>query len=208
VSEVSGVWRLAFAGLAGALLAGAALLLARHQTQAPPPVVAILTAVPTHAFPTRTPTPHPYQVYVTGAVATPGVYTVRPGTRADDALAAAGGALPDADLEHINLAAPLTDGEQITVHHLGDPTATPAGGVKKPAGRIVPTATPLGDWLLNINTASATDFRALPGIGKTTADHIVSYRDQHGPYAGVDDLLRAGLRKPELDRIRSRLTVQ
>ena len=208
MSEVTGVWRLALAGLAGALLAGAALLLARHQTASSPPAITILTAVPTRAFPTRTPTPHPYQVYVTGAVASPGVYTVRAGARADDALAAAGGAAPDADLEQINLAAPLSDGQQLTVPRQGDPTATPIGGAKKAGSRAGPTPTPVGDWLLNVNTATAADFQALPGVGKTTADRIVSYRDQHGPYTSIDDLLTAGIRKAELDRIRSRLTVQ
>ena len=200
---MSGSWRLALAVVAGALLAAAAFLLTRHQTAPPAPPLAVITAASRPA-PTRQPTPRRPEVYVSGAVATPGVYMLPPSARVKDALAAAGGATADADLNHVNLAAPISDGEQIAVPHIGDPTPTPDGGRAKRGA----TPTPQGDWLLNVNTATVGDFKALPGIGQVTAQRIVTYRDQHGPYASLDDLLKAGVRKTELDRIRARLTVQ
>jgi competence protein ComEA len=107
----------------------------------------------------------------------------------------------------VNLAAPVNDGEQLAVPQQGEALPTP---VTAGAGRATrgPTPTPQGNWLLNVNSAAAGDFRALPGIGKVTADRLVAYRSQNGPYASVDDLLKAGMHKTELDRIRARLTVQ
>ena len=200
---MSSVWRLALAALAGVLLTAAAFLLARHETAPPSPPLAVVTAASRPA-PTRQPAPRRPEVYVSGAVATPGVYTLASGARVKDALAAAGGATTDADLNHVNLAAPVTDGEQVAVPHIGDPTPTPVGG-RATRGA---TPTPQGDWLLNVNTATLGDFKALPGIGAVTAQRIITYRDQHGPFASVDDLLKAGVHQAELDRIRSRLTVQ
>lgn len=204
----SGLWRWALAAGAFVALTAAGLLLTRHQPASASPPLIIATIGPVKARPTRSPTPHPLVVYVTGAVATPGVYTLRPGSRANDAVTAAGGAQSDADLQRINLAAPLTDGEQLTVPHLSDPTPVPTAPAKAGSKRGGPTPTPQGDWLLNVNTATSADFRAIPGIGKVTADRLVAYRQQNGNYGSVDDLLKAGLKKAELDRVRARLTAQ
>lgn len=203
----TGRWRLAAAAVAAVALVVAALLVTRRPPTQPPPALVVTTPPPVRSFPTRQPTPRDIAVYVSGAVATPGVYTFHPGSRAQDALAAAGGPLDDADLEHVNLAAPLSDGEQLAVPHQGEATPAPAGSRTATRARG-PTPTPQGIWLLNINSASAGDFRALPGVGQVTADRLVAYRQQNGPYASVDDLVKAGLRKTELARIRSRLTVQ
>jgi competence protein ComEA len=145
-------------------------------------------------------------VYVSGAVVNPGVYELPPGARVHDALALAGGALDAADLTRVDLAAPVSDGEQVNVPRTGDPTATAT--VKPKSTRIVATPTPTGVWLVNVNTATVNDFTQLPGIGKVTAQKLVDYRDQNGPYSNVDDLLKAGLRASELVKIRDRLTVQ
>jgi competence protein ComEA len=203
---VLGRWRLALATLAAVSLLAAAFLVTRPAVS-PPPALVVTTVAPARSFPTRQPTPRDIAVYVSGAVATPGVYTLHPGSRAQDALAAAGGSLDDADLDHVNLAAPLSDGEQVAVPHQGDPLPVATGG-RSATGVRGPTPTPQGIWLLNINSASAGDFRALPGIGQVTADHLVAYRQQNGPYTSVDDLVKAGLHKTELARLRSRLTMQ
>jgi competence protein ComEA len=203
-----GRWRWALAALAAVSLLAAAFLVSRQAPVAPSPALVLTTVTPVaRSFPTRQPTPRDIAVYVSGAVATPGVYTLRPGSRAQDALAAAGGPVDDADLDHVNLAAPLSDGEQVAVPHQGDPPPVATGG-RAAAGARGPTPTPQGVWLLNVNTASAGDFQALPGIGQVTADRLVAYRQQNGPYASLDDLVKAGLHKTELARIRSRLTVQ
>lgn len=203
-------WKAALAALAAAALTAAALLVARQPAPAPA-AAALLVQTPTpRPLPTRRPTPRALAVYVSGAVATPGVYTLRAGARVDAALSAAGGADADADLDRVNLAALVTDGEQVAVPHQGEATPTPAraGRAGSTVRRVTATPTPPGDWLLNVNSASAGEFQALPGLGKTTAERIVAYREQHGPYASVDELLKAGVRKAELDRIKARLTVQ
>lgn len=198
------IWRVLLAASAAVLLLGAAFLVTRQTAAAPPAALIVTTPVPARPFPTRQPTPHDLVVYVSGAVNRPGVYSVKPGSRAQDALTAAGGALSDADLNRVNLAALVSDGEQLAVPAQGE--ATPVPTRRGRGGGATPT--PQGTWLLNINTASAGDFQALPGIGKVTAAKLIAYRQQNGPFTTVDDLVKAGLHKAELAKIRSRLVVQ
>jgi competence protein ComEA len=113
-------------------------------------------------------------VDVAGAVARPGLYHLAAGTRIADAVAAAGGASAKADMTLVNLAAPLADGEQVLVPQHG--AAAPSGGA--------PSATAPVD----LNTASAEQLDALPGIGPTTAQKIIDYRQANGPFRSVDDL--------------------
>ncbi|MGH8904489.1 MAG: helix-hairpin-helix domain-containing protein [Egibacteraceae bacterium] len=123
-------------------------------------------------------------VHVAGAVATPGLYRLPGGARVDDALTAAGGPLPGAALDGLNLARPLTDGEQVVVPAAGAggmATAPPApSGVPSPAGR--------SDGKLDLNRATAQDLDALPGIGPVLAQRIVSHRQEHGPFKTVGTL--------------------
>ena len=111
-------------------------------------------------------------VDVAGAVRRPGLYRLAPGTRIADAVAIAGGATPRADITLVNLAAPLADGEQVLVPVRGGASA--AGGS--------PTAP------LDLNSATAEQLDALPGIGPATAAKIVAFRQAHGPYHSVADL--------------------
>jgi competence protein ComEA len=113
-------------------------------------------------------------VHVAGAVRTPGVVQVPAGSRVGDAIAAAGGALPDADLERVNLAAPMADGQQLLV-----PVVQPGEGAGAGAA----------DGRVHINTATAEELEALPGVGPVLAARIVSYRDANGPFAVIEDLL-------------------
>jgi competence protein ComEA len=126
-----------------------------------------------------TPSAAPLIVDVAGAVRKPGVYQFQEGDRVVDAIEAAGGPTAKASLDALNLAAPLTDGVQILV-----PVTAPAGAPPPPGAVGSEPAT-----LININTASATELEALPGIGEVIAQRIVDYRTENGPFASVDGLL-------------------
>lgn len=131
------------------------------------------------AVPQSTPTPHPLRVYVSGAVQVPDVYALPPDSIVKDALLAAGGPAADADLDRVNLASPLADGQQIYIPHQGEenlpvqpPSATSAQGQK-----------------VNINTADLAAFESLPGIGPALAQRIVDYRQAHGPFADIQEIM-------------------
>ena len=117
-------------------------------------------------------------VDVAGAVRRPGLYRLRTGSRIDDAIAAAGGATRKAQLDAVNLAAPIADGEQVVVPGRG------AGGtaVTPPAAGSSPSAP------LDLNTATLEQLDGLPGIGPVTAQKILDYRQAHGPFHSVDEL--------------------
>jgi competence protein ComEA len=117
---------------------------------------------------------------VAGAVRRPGLYRLRSGSRIDDAIAAAGGATGKAQLDTVNLAAPVADGEQIVVPGRG---AT-AGGAEAgaPAGGSSPSAP------VDLNSATLEQLEGLPGIGPVTAQKILDYRQQHGAFHSVDEL--------------------
>jgi len=137
-----------------------------------------------------TPTPSVLTVYVSGAVATPGVYTLPDGSRVDAAVQAAGGFVPGAEPERINLAALLEDGQQIDVPGIVSTSHVNAGRV-------------------NINTATVSELDALPGIGPTTAQTIVDYRLQHGPFQIIQDIQNVpGIGPATYDRIKDYITVE
>jgi competence protein ComEA len=147
------------------------------------------------------PTGPPIIVDVTGWVHEPGVYEFAQGDRVIDAVDRAGGAKNGADLSVLNLAAPLTDGTQVVVPKEG------AAG----SAAVAPGATGSGaasGGLININTASATEFETLSGIGEVLAGAIVDYRTENGPFASVDDLENvSGIGPATLEEIRDQVTV-
>lgn len=115
-------------------------------------------------------------VYVSGAVASPGVLTLPASSRVIDAIMAAGGATPEADLESINLARLLVDGEQIRVGVVGEsPPAVSEAGT--PAGTCIRLA-----------TATEAELQTLPGIGPALAQRIISYRSTHPRLSTVEEL--------------------
>jgi len=114
-------------------------------------------------------TPGELTVYVSGAVATPGVYALPLGSRVDAAIQAAGGYVSGAESENINLAALLEDGQQIDVPGIANTSRVNAGRV-------------------DINTATVVELDTLPGIGPTTAQEIVNYRLEHGPFQFIQDI--------------------
>jgi competence protein ComEA len=136
-----------------------------------------------------TPTMANVTVYVSGAVTNPGVYSLPAGSRVEDAIKAAGGFAPGAEQEEINLATSLLDGQQVDV-----PGVVSAGHVN--AGRV------------NINTASAEELDALPGIGPTTAQAIVDYRLEHGDFTAIQDVQNVpGVGPTTYDKIKDYITV-
>lgn len=139
-------------------------------------------------------------VDVAGWVRKPGVYEFPAGARVIDAVEEAGGPREGAELTLLNLAAPLTDGQQILVPKEGEAQAVPV------TGGTAGTGAPGG--LININTADATAFEALNGIGEVLAGAIVQYRDEHGPFTSVDQLEEVpGIGPATLEEIRSQVTV-
>jgi competence protein ComEA len=116
-------------------------------------------------------------VDVEGAVRRPGLVRLPPGSRVADAVARAGGTSRHADRSGVNLAAPVSDGQQVIVPARGSPGATTA----VPGG----TAT---SGPLSLSTATAEQLDTLPGVGPVTAQKIVDYRTQHGAFHSVDEL--------------------
>jgi competence protein ComEA len=130
--------------------------------------------------PSPIPTPGQLGVYVTGAVLKPGVYFLPPGSRVRDALKAAGGPTEEADLVRVNLAKRVYDEEQIYV---------PSEGEESPPVASYAPGNPAGGKI-NLNTASAQDLEALPGIGPVLAQRIVDYREANGPFATIEDIMK------------------
>jgi competence protein ComEA len=180
-----------------AVLGGAGLWYARSL----PKPVTIAESGPGAAQQAASASPSPSAVLivdVAGAVQEPGVYEFAEGDRVIDAIERAGGSLPKADLSLLNLAAPLTDGTQILVPKVG----LAAGGVPGAGG------TGSSSGLININSSSATELETLSGIGEVLAATIVEYREQHGPFASVEDLMDvSGIGPATLDEIRDQVTV-
>jgi competence protein ComEA len=135
-------------------------------------------------------------VFVGGAVVRPGIYTLPRGERIEGAIAAAGGFAPDANQDGINRALLLRDETQVVVPRKGEPTATagrPVAGGSAPAA-VTARATAGGSVSaagpINVNTASATELEALPGVGAKIAQDIVAYRTANGPFANAADLAK------------------
>ena len=114
-------------------------------------------------------------VHVSGAVRTPGVYTLDATARVVDAVDAAGGATTDAELHLLNLAALVVDGQQIRVPVEGEAVVSPAA--------------PASGQPVDLNRADVIGLQELPGVGPATAEAIVAHRDDNGPFGSVDDLL-------------------
>ena len=162
-------------------------------------------------------TPQTITVHVAGAVNNPGVYRLRYGSRVDDAVAAAGGATTTANLDAINLATVLNEGEQIYVPKRGEKphtiTGRPqvGGGATGGVAGVNGGATGVNGGALstiNINLASVVELEQLPGVGPATAKAIVAYREKNGAFQRVEDLLKVrGIGPAKLSEILPRARV-
>ena len=148
-------------------------------------------------------------VHVAGAVTGPGVYRLSGDPRVHTAIEAAGGATADADLDGLNLAAPVGDGQRIYVPVAGevDPADVPSDAIAPiDVGGGAPGAA-IAAGPIDLNVASAAELEQLPGVGPATAGAIVDDRDRNGPFASVDDLDRVpGIGPAKLDAIRDLVT--
>lgn len=160
-------------------------------------------------------------VHVTGHVKNPGVYELEPGSRVKDAIESAGGALPNADLESINLAQKLSDGEQIYIAPKGQippPVTSTVRGSEEMQTSAMATSTAdskrsstsapekltyPGQDTVNINTAGLQELQRLPGVGPATAQKIIDYRTENGRFDSVDELEEvSGIGPAKLEKMR------
>ncbi|MDR1961944.1 MAG: helix-hairpin-helix domain-containing protein [Gracilibacteraceae bacterium] len=192
----------------------------------------VLAAGVKYFLPVReAPSPEPVQdlaprevvVYITGAVAEPVLLHLEPDARLNDALAQAA-LLPEADLSALNPAQPLKDGQKVIIPFLpapvaegasaeGTPETGPAGesgqapsGGNAPAPVSAPAASSAG--LININTATASELTALPGVGPAIAERIVQYREENGSFSLNEDLMQvSGIGPKTFAKLEARITV-
>jgi len=148
------------------------------------------------------PTEQPIIVQIAGAVPRPGVYALAKGSRVQDAISAAGGFLAEADKTGINLARALDDGEQLEIPYAEG--SSPVLGTPLPASTEATSSTEL----IDINTASLAELDSLPGIGPTTAQKIIDYREQNGPFLTKEDIINvSGIGPGTYERLKDLITV-
>jgi competence protein ComEA len=184
-------WGIAFGVVCGLFGAGVLLLLTRQ-----PQGEAVRLLPP--------PTPHPCVVHVTGAVFHPGLYALPDGARVGEALEAAGGVVEDADLDLINLAAEIQDGERIWVPVR---SPTPSNPPEEAGPDEVETA-PGPAGLVDINAASQAELEGLPKIGPVLAQAILQYRQEHGLFHDILEIQEVpGIGPGIFEQIKDLITV-
>ena len=160
-------------------------------------------------------------VHICGAVSAPGVYELPAGSRIIDAVEAGGGFLPEADEACCNLAEEIVDGCQIYIMTKSESCAD--GQTEKKAGiQTSPdsdmqmtdinvrsnSTTALENGLVNLNTADVAALMTLPGIGESRAKAIISYREQHGAFAKIEDIMKiSGIKQAAFSKIKDKITV-
>ena len=160
-------------------------------------------------------------VHICGAVSAPGVYELPAGSRIIDAVEAGGGFLPEADEACCNLAEEIVDGCQIYIMTKSESCAD--GQTEKKAGiqtspdsdmqttdrNVQSNSAPaLENGLVNLNTADVAALMTLPGIGESRAKAIISYREQHGAFAKIEDIMKiSGIKQAAFLKIKDKITV-
>lgn len=184
--------------MAGVALAGVLLFISRAPAGEP------ITLQPA-------PTKAPIAVHVIGAVPRPGLYEFAEGARVQDAIDAAGGLLTGANVDSINLAALLVDGEQLTIPFKDGqgPQTTGEDTLELPGATSTPSTSDASNAdLVNINEASVEELDNLPGIGPTIAQRIVDYRTENGPFQTIEDIMNvSGVGPSTFENIKDLITV-
>ena len=178
------------------------------------PTPIYITPAPATPTPTVTPTPGPILVFVNGAVQQPDTYELPHQSRVEAAIVAAGGFADEAHAEVVNLALILEDGSQVYVPSQTE-TAVPTPPVvsiplsseaatKSQGDSAVPSGAPI-----NINTAGLDALETLPGIGPSTAQKIIDYREENGPFAQIEAIMDvSGIGEGKFDKIKDQITVE
>jgi competence protein ComEA len=179
------------AAVAVVVVAGAAVLAWWSRPRAEPVVPQLAVA----AQPVVTPTAAAELVVaVSGQVREPGLVRLAPGARVADAVEAAGGPLPDADLQYLNLARKVADGELVTV------------GLPPPPGEAAEVPGPGGK--VNLNTATQAELETLPGVGPALSQRIIDHRESHGQFRSVEQLKEvSGIGEVRFAELRDLVTV-
>ncbi len=147
-------------------------------------------------------------VYVCGAVNSPGVYELEEDSRVTDAVEAAGGFSEDADRDYVNLAALLADGIRLKIPTSEETSMQDLSELESFDKPGVDAGTGGSDNLININSASVSELTALPGIGQSTAEKIIKYRDEHGRFKSKEDIMNvSGIKDKLFSRICDQITV-
>lgn len=139
----------------------------------------------------ETPQPGTVIIHVAGAVAVPGIVQLAAGSRVHQAVAAAGGGEPSADMNRLNLAAVLTDGQKLYVPRVGEEIPAGSSGSSGPPGEAgdgTAGGTESAGGKVNLNTASVEELDALPKVGPVLAQRILDWRKEHGPFKSVEEL--------------------
>ncbi|MCP4415853.1 MAG: ComEA family DNA-binding protein [Chloroflexi bacterium] len=180
----------------------------------PAPIV-IQPPAPT-AEPSPSATPSPLRVFVNGAVANPAVYELAPNGIVQQAIEQAGGFTAEADTTVVNLALPLQDGAQIYVPTIAETADQTQAVITNPTVRTstvdietstVSEAGAEGE-LVNINNADITELETLPGIGPSTAEKIVEYRESNGLFATIDEIMSvSGIGPAKFEKIEAYISV-
>jgi len=182
-----------------------ALVVALNGRMQPAPIY-ITPPSPT-ATPWPSPSPGPLRVYISGEVRLPDVYELSAGAILRDGIAAAGGMTEDAAAELVNLALPLDDGMHVHVpvrdQAVAGPTlidgATPATVIR----------TESTGELINLNSATLEELDQLPGIGPSTAQKIIDYRQANGPFSAIEEIQNvSGIGPAKMEQIRDLVTVE
>lgn len=143
-------------------------------------------------------------VDIKGSVKHPGVYRFSPGARVQEAVQKAGGPEKQADLDRVNLAAPLSDGMALYIPAKGEdmPSSMNIEGSQTSSARA-------SNGTIKLNTASAEELQELNGIGPSKAEAIISYREENGPFTSVEQLTEVpGIGEKTLDQLRDQIAVQ
>jgi competence protein ComEA len=146
-------------------------------------------------------------VYICGAVVSEGVYTLSYGSRVVDVLDLAGGYKEDAARGYVNLAEPLSDGDKIYIP-FQDEVQNEEMISQKVEGKEENSFSGDKEKLININKATRDELMTLPGIGETKADDIISYREEHGNFSKIEDLMNiSGIKTGVFNKIKDRITI-
>jgi competence protein ComEA len=192
------LWKIVFGVVCGLLGAGVLRLISSQPEGNP------ITLIPP-------PSPSPIIVHITGAVIRPGLYSLPPGSRLQDAVQAAGGATQDADLEAVNLAGFIEDGSRIVIPKTTPilPTESTPVITESSRAELGTPIIPDSNHRININTANQTELESLPGIGPVLAMKIIAYREANGPFSTIEEIIDvSGIGQATFELIKDLITVE